>query len=87
MDISIDISPDGKLLTGLYSDEFGWQDLGECQINRATDVRFDNTDKLWKVHILDEGGRILDNGHANRKDAIAAEIVYLNKRGPLVESI
>jgi hypothetical protein len=85
MDLRIDISKDGKIAHGLYSDKFGWQELGECTINRATDVRFCNESKKWMVHILDEGGRILDGGHENRSDAIAAEIIYLNKRGPLVE--
>lgn len=87
MDIRIDISKDGKTMHGLYSDKFGWQELGECTINRATDVRFCNESQKWMVHLLDEGGRLLDSGHFRREDAIKAEVEYLNERGPLVESI
>lgn len=81
MEINIKVSADGKLLTGLYNDKFQWTDLGRCHIKRATEVLFNSDTQKWEVSILDENGRILDDGYIHRKDAIAAEVKYLNKRG------
>lgn len=82
-EIKITIAPDGKELTGLYTDNLNWNAMGDVSIERATDVRYNNEHKMWMVHILDEGSRILDSGHRYRADAIGAETAYLNKRGKL----
>jgi hypothetical protein len=82
MDLSIRISETGELITGLYTDKLDWTAMGDCTINRASDVRFDSTEALWKVYILDEDNRVLDKGHKLRADAIQAEVDYFNVRGP-----
>lgn len=81
MEININISKDGKVLTGLYNDKFQWTDLGTCNIKRATEVLFDAHTQKWVVSILDEKGRMLPGRYEHRRDAIAAEVDYLNQRG------
>jgi hypothetical protein len=83
LEVKLTISPDGSLLTGLYTDKFDWQNLGDLEIVRATDVRFDKEKQGWAVHILDEQDRPLPEIFNKRRDAIDAEMKYLNERGIL----
>jgi len=80
-ELKITISKDGRELRGLYDDQFDWQDLGELHIERATDIVFNKKRQVWVIQILDEGRRELDAGYAKRRDAILAEVEYLNNRG------
>jgi len=80
-EIKITVSKDGRELRGLYDDHFDWQDFGELYIERATDIVFDKRRQVWVIQVLDENRRELDSGHVKRKDAIIAEIEYLNNRG------
>ena len=80
-EIKITVSPDGTELTGLYVDDFRWEALGSLSIKRATDMKFSKKFQRWVVHVLDEGGRILDTGHVRRSDALKAEVDYLQERG------
>ncbi len=80
MRLQIKVSPDGKEVAGLYSDNFPWKNLGKLEIKRASNVYFCHRDQEWKVHILTEGGKLdlaLPCGFKKRKDAIAYEIYYL----------
>ena len=77
MKIKIKISPDGKLVEGLYDDKFPWYGLrGDLEIKRASDVFFDPKERGWKVKIL-HNQLILPKCFKLRKDAIAYEREYL----------
>lgn len=75
--MKIKISPDGKLVEGLYDDKFPWYGLrGKLEIERASDVFFDPKEQGWKVKILCNQ-RILPKCFRLRKDAIEYEREYL----------
>jgi len=77
MKMTIRISPDGKLIEGLYDDKFPWHGLrGELEINRASDVFFDQRVQKWRVKIL-HNYRILPKSFKLREDAITYEREYL----------
>ncbi len=77
MKIKIKISPDGKLVQGLYDDKFPWYGLrGELEIERASDVFFDPKEQGWKVKILCNQ-LVLPGCFKLREDAIAYEREYL----------
>ena len=78
-EIKIIVSEDGKELTGLYVDRLHWEQLGELQIERATEVKWDEKNQKWAVEVLDEQ-RTLDCMFSMRQDAINHEIEYLNSR-------
>jgi len=73
------ITKDGQTVTGLHDDNFPFSTLGDLEINRATDVRFDNQEKLWFVHDPKTGERIIPQGFVSRKLAILAEVIFLEK--------
>lgn len=78
-EIVINVSPDGKVVTGLYSDNIPYRELGDCQIERASEVFFDSSINKWKIKILAED-RVLAPGFGLRSEAISYEIKYLNKK-------
>ena len=76
------ISPDGTV-TSIYSDKFDFAKLGNIDINRATEVCFDNDKKSWKIITKSPyfaESFLLATGFQSRESAIAYEIDYLNSR-------
>ncbi len=77
MKIKIKISPDGKLVEGLYDDKFPWHELGgKLEIARASDVFFDPASQRWMIKIL-HNQVVLPFHFKLREDAIAYERKYL----------
>jgi hypothetical protein len=78
----VKISPDGKQATFLFDDGSPLLNVGEPTLVRASNVRFDNSDKLWYVFVrrANSEGTIeeqrLDAGWKTRKEAIDYEIQY-----------
>ena len=77
--MKLKISADGSSVLGLYDDNFPFSHLGKVNIERATNVIYDNTDELWYVTNPVNGERVIKNGFSLRKDAIKAEIVMLEE--------
>lgn len=83
MILKIKVSPDGKEVTGLYSDNFPWAKLGKLKIERASDVFFNPATQKWGIRLtapgalLDRYCGVLPDKFNKRKDAIAHEIAYL----------
>lgn len=73
------IPKDGKTAKGLYSDAFPWENLGELDIKRASDVRFSQEHQKWEVWVRNEGQTAtrLPERFAKRADAIAYEVLML----------
>ena len=77
MKIKIKISPDGKLVEGLYDDKFPWHGLGgKLEIKRASDVFFDPASQRWMIKIL-HNQAILPFQFKLREEAITYERKYL----------
>jgi hypothetical protein len=79
---TIRINPGGSV-DCLYADELRpvLDKLGDMQVWRASNVRFDQDDKLWYIWI--NNGPSSDRvrpGYVLRSDAIAAEIEMLEKK-------
>jgi len=70
------ISPDGKTVFGLYSDKLPWKSLGELEIHRATDIRFNAAKQAWEVYLVHEG-QPLPGTYLFRENAVKAEVDYL----------
>ena len=76
------ISPTGDEITFLFHDQSPLLSVGEPTIVRASNVRFDNTDKQWYVFVRlasSDGSfteKRLDKGFASRSEAIDYEIEY-----------
>lgn len=81
METTIHISADGEI-TMLYFDDHPLTTLAEAKkIVRASDVRFDNDEKMWFVHEFFKGKEVKhEMGYFRRGDAIASEIAVLGKR-------
>lgn len=81
MDRLIVITKEGTVRF-LYEDDHPLLSLGDVQIVRASDVRFDNKAKRWFMHEKKTDGseRRQGEGFIRRKDAIAFEIEVLEKR-------
>lgn len=79
-DCTIEIDNNGNLKT-LYQDAHIAKGMGILDIERASDVRFDNADQVWKIYRTLPGGReeILGLPHKNREDAIDEEIQILER--------
>jgi len=75
--LNVKISPDGTQMKGLYKDDLGWQQMGKCEIDRASHVEFDTDTQQWKIFIIAEK-RYLKTMYTNRAEAIQAEVDYLN---------
>jgi len=63
----------------LYNDDHPALKLGKAEIERASDVYFDNERQKWRVHIRGER-EPLKEGFEKRQDAINHEVEYLNKK-------
>lgn len=76
------ISPDGSVLTSVYNDVLDVSVIGKPEINRATEVCFNNLKGCWTVKSLPPlfaVERVLADGFKTRADALDFEIAYLNK--------
>lgn len=76
----IRISPDGKEVVCLHNDFIHniIRKHAEVNIKRATDVYYDNDEKMWKVKLLGEPwDEVLPVKFFTRKDALYHERVYL----------
>jgi hypothetical protein len=78
MKMKIKISPDGKLIEGLYSDKFPWMKLGSLNVTRASDVFFDEESQSWKIR-LSRTKQLLPVHFSRREDAIAYERGFLEE--------
>lgn len=79
--IRVQISPDGKTFQHIYNDSLQSLDnaLGEVEIHRATDIYFDNVDRLWRIKMLDTK-EVLEQGFETRQEALDFEHEYLQER-------
>lgn len=51
----IDFAPTGEV-TAMHRDEFNLAFLGNQKIERASDIKFDDTKQLWAIHLKDGDG-------------------------------
>ena len=80
-EFKIVISPDGKGMTSVYNDAFDVSQIGIPEINRATEVRYNNARGHWEVIALRplfEVEMILANDFKSRAEALDWEIAFLN---------
>jgi len=58
----IRISPDGSEVLHLYDDKLMeiTSKISDVEVERATDVFFDNEDKVWRVRLLPRGVRCME---------------------------
>ena len=75
----IRIKPDGSIVF-LHEDKIteALMNEGDLTMRRATDIRFDNSEKLWYVHLPGEDTKVIEVGFANRFSALEAEKRVLN---------
>ena len=77
----IRISPDGSEVVYVHNDVIHsniTSKHADLEINRATDVYYDNDEKMWKVRILKEPfNEVLPIKFYTRKQAIDYEVLYL----------
>lgn len=78
MKYKVRIAKDGKTVTGLYSDKLPYSKLGTQQVNRASDVSFNEALQKWEIFIIAEN-RTLPDKFDKRDDAIKHEIAYLQE--------
>lgn len=83
--IKVKISPDGKY-QHIYNDALRPMDeaLGDFKVHRATDVFFDNVERLWKIRDLSTNEVLLD-GFEHRGQALSFEHRYLQEQMGLGE--
>lgn len=74
-EIAISISKDGEI-TCIYNEEIGLKDIGDLNINRLSEVEFNNDSHLWEVR---HNGHVLAC-HMTRKAALDWEIAYFNDK-------
>lgn len=79
MDRTIRISPDGRQVTFLYFDDNPVMKIGEAEIIRASNVRWDKG--KWKIfQRLPNGSEIeLPKSFERRSDAIQYEVLFLER--------
>lgn len=82
MDFTLRISPDGKDIMMLYSDENPLVSLGGKRVLRASHVRFDEEDQLWYIfeRLPDGFEQTWETGFVKRSDAIRHEISVLEEK-------
>lgn len=78
----IRISPDGGEVVHLYDDTINQitNKHSDVRIDRATNVFFDNVEKMWKIKMLVKGylhGVCLPESFVNRADALEYEKIIL----------
>lgn len=76
----IRIKPDGSIVF-LHEDKIteALMNEGDLRMERASDVRFHNSDKLWYVHLPGEDTKIIEAGFKNRESALAGEKIILER--------
>jgi hypothetical protein len=76
----IRIKPDGSI-SYLHNDKIteALMNEGDLRMERASDVRFHNSDKLWYVHLPGEDTKIIEAGFKNRESALAGEKIILER--------
>jgi hypothetical protein len=62
----------------LWTDEIDLHQLGECQVERASEVEYDPEMGGWRVYLKD--GTVLPGSWKSRTEAIQAEVTYLQER-------
>jgi hypothetical protein len=77
-EIRVRISPTGGRFKHIYNDALRPMDeaLGNFEVNRATDVFFDNASNMWMIRDLSTG-ETLEESFIKREDALAFEHNYL----------
>jgi len=75
------ISPDGKEVVHLYDDNLFelTSKTADIEVERASDIFFDNEKKNWKVRIL-KTGEVLPASFKSREGAKTYEISVLESR-------
>ncbi len=64
----------------IYKDSHPALKLGKPDIQRISDVRFDNKQQLWYAYILGSGDKLTGCGFKNREFAIENEINFIEKQ-------
>lgn len=62
---------------GLWDDTIDFRSVGECQVERASSVEFNNETQKWDVHLAD--GTYIGSDDS-RVAAIEREVHYLQER-------
>jgi hypothetical protein len=70
------IDPDGRI-HGLWDDTIDFREVGECRVERASSVEFNNDTKKWDIHLAD--GTYIGS-EDSRAMAIQWEVEYLQER-------
>jgi len=75
----IRIKPDGSMIF-LHEDKIteALINEGDLKMERATDIRFSNSEKLWYVFLPGTETKVLSPGFVNRASALEAEKRVLN---------
>lgn len=72
------VDPKGGIKT-LYFDEFPLEEIGSAECERASDVVWDEKLQAWKIQLRPPfDGLQIDGTWKSRKEAIAAEVAFLN---------
>lgn len=73
------VTPSGKV-EGLWADTLAG--VGEASVTRASEVEFNDQAKGWTVQLLvgPYKGAFLPRTYPRRNDALAAEVVELNRQ-------
>jgi hypothetical protein len=70
------IDPDGTI-HGLWDDTIDFREVGECLVERASSVEFNNDTKKWDIYLAD--GTYIGS-EDSRGAAIDLEVSYLQER-------
>jgi hypothetical protein len=63
---------DDKVTAALFND-------GDIKMTRATDVRFNNSEKTWEIFLPGTDTKVINVGFADRASALSAEKILLEK--------
>jgi len=72
--IHIEITSDGTCMA-IWKDQHGFDELGDLEVTRLSDVEFDNEVQGWRVHF--RNGVTLPGVYKERIRALAAEMRYV----------
>jgi hypothetical protein len=75
--VVVQIMPGGQVRT-LYDEVAALHKLGAAQVERITDVVWDEAWQWWIPKLASTGESLTPHGFEDRSDAIAAEVEVLN---------
>ena len=83
MELVFDVSPSGRV-EGMYHDALNLKFLGNQEVKRASDIRFDTDTQTWGIWFVTEDGQQVEpyinefRGFIGYEQARAFEVQYLN---------